>query len=162
MSSCNSCIKRWLSSHKDIQRCHYITTRVWLHVSRSLQFFCRNLTSNAARTKLALSHALAQSVKISVVCSFVSHLVTVISPAFSLKCSSSRISIIQKTFPKSSVKQAKSECLTKVDSFPECAVGYSSCTLAEIMQQIGELFLLRMNINLVGSVLDVPVSLTLF
>ena len=30
------------------------------------------------------------------------------------------------------------------------------------MQQIGELFLLRMNINLVGSVLDVPVSLALF
>ena len=28
----------------------------------------------------------------------------------------------------------------------------------EIMQQIGELFLLRININLVGSVLDYPVS----
>jgi uncharacterized Rmd1/YagE family protein len=28
----------------------------------------------------------------------------------------------------------------------------------EIMQQIGQLFLLRMNINLVGSVLDSPVS----
>lgn len=27
------------------------------------------------------------------------------------------------------------------------------------MQQIGELFLLRININLVGSVLDYPVSL---
>ena len=28
----------------------------------------------------------------------------------------------------------------------------------EIMQQIGELFLLRININLVGSVLDSPVG----
>lgn len=28
---------------------------------------------------------------------------------------------------------------------------------SEIMQQIGELFLLRININLVGSVLDYPV-----
>lgn len=31
----------------------------------------------------------------------------------------------------------------------------------EIMQQIGRLFILRMNINLVGSVLDAPVSLSL-
>lgn len=31
----------------------------------------------------------------------------------------------------------------------------------EIMQQIGQLFLLRMNINLVGSVLDSPVSIDL-
>ena len=34
----------------------------------------------------------------------------------------------------------------------------SSFGTLEIMQQIGELFLLRININLVGSVLDSPVG----
>ncbi|OCB89128.1 DUF155-domain-containing protein [Sanghuangporus baumii] len=73
-------------------------------------------------TKLALSHALAQSVKISM---------------FEMLISSN----IEHT---KDVPELISE------------TGKVGMPHKEIMQQIGELFLLRMNINLVGSVLDVP------
>ncbi|KAL5498674.1 RMD1 [Sanghuangporus vaninii] len=73
-------------------------------------------------TKLALSHALAQSVKISM---------------FEMLISSN----IEHT---KDVPEIISE------------TGKVGMPHKEIMQQIGELFLLRMNINLVGSVLDVP------
>ncbi|KAL5476810.1 RMD1 [Sanghuangporus weigelae] len=73
-------------------------------------------------TKLALSHALAQSVKISM---------------FEMLISSH----IEHT---KDVPELISE------------TGKIGMPHKEIMQQIGELFLLRMNINLVGSVLDVP------
>ncbi|EJD05487.1 DUF155-domain-containing protein [Fomitiporia mediterranea MF3/22] len=73
-------------------------------------------------TKLSLSHALAQSVKISL---------------FEMLISSN----IEHT---KDVPEIISE------------TGKVGMPHKEIMQQIGELFLLRMNINLVGSVLDVP------
>lgn len=73
-------------------------------------------------TKLSLSHALAQSVKISV---FESLIATTIEDTKDIP------EIISET-------------------------GKVGMPHKEIMQQIGELFLLRMNINLVGSVLDSP------
>lgn len=73
-------------------------------------------------TKLALSHALAQSVKISL------------------------------------FEQLISNTIDQTKDIPEVIseTGKIGMPHNEIMQQIGQLFILRMNINLVGSVLDSP------
>ncbi|KAG9006552.1 hypothetical protein FRB94_000646 [Tulasnella sp. JGI-2019a] len=73
-------------------------------------------------TKLALSHALAQSVKISL------------------------------------FEELISNTIDQTKDIPEVIseTGKIGMPHKEIMQQIGRLFILRMNINLVGSVLDAP------
>jgi len=73
-------------------------------------------------TKLALSHALAQSVKISL------------------------------------FEELISNTIDQTKDIPEAIseTGKIGMPHSEIMQQIGQLFILRMNINLVGSVLDSP------
>ncbi|KAG8686112.1 hypothetical protein FRC08_012741, partial [Ceratobasidium sp. 394] len=73
-------------------------------------------------TKLSLSHALAQSVKISLFEELIA-------------------STIERT---KDIPEALSEA------------GKIGMPHGEIMRQIGQLFLLRMNINLVGNVLDAP------
>ncbi|KAG8889471.1 hypothetical protein FRB98_004156 [Tulasnella sp. 332] len=78
--------------------------------------------ANYSRTKLALSHALAQSVKISL------------------------------------FEELISNTIDQTKDIPEVIseTGKIGMPHKEIMQQIGRLFILRMNINLVGSVLDAP------
>lgn len=76
------------------------------------------------RTKLSLSHALAQSVKISLFEELIS-------------------STIEQT---KDIPRSLSE------------TGKIGLPRSEIMKQIGNLFILRININLVGSILDSPVS----
>jgi uncharacterized Rmd1/YagE family protein len=75
------------------------------------------------RTKLSLSHALAQSVKISLFEELIS-------------------STIEQT---KDIPRSLSE------------TGKIGLPRSEIMKQIGNLFILRININLVGSILDSPV-----
>ena len=77
------------------------------------------------RTKLSLSHALAQSVKISLFEELIS-------------------STIEQT---KDIPRSISE------------TGKIGLPRSEIMKQIGNLFILRININLVGSILDSPVRL---
>ena len=79
------------------------------------------------RTKLSLSHALAQSVKISLFEELIS-------------------STIEQT---KDIPRSLSE------------TGKIGLPRSEIMKQIGNLFILRININLVGSILDSPVRLLL-
>ena len=78
------------------------------------------------RTKLSLSHALAQSVKISLFEELIS-------------------STIEQT---KDIPRSLSE------------TGKIGLPRSEIMKQIGNLFILRININLVGSILDSPVRYT--
>jgi uncharacterized Rmd1/YagE family protein len=78
------------------------------------------------RTKLSLSHALAQSVKISLFEELIS-------------------STIEQT---KDIPRSLSE------------TGKIGLPRSEIMKQIGNLFILRININLVGSILDSPVCPT--
>ncbi|CAE6406022.1 unnamed protein product [Rhizoctonia solani] len=77
-------------------------------------------------TKLSLSHALAQSVKISLFEELIA----------------------------STIEQTKDipEALSEAGKIGVCSL----MPHGEIMRQIGQLFLLRMNINLVGNVLDSP------
>jgi uncharacterized Rmd1/YagE family protein len=84
-----------------------------------------SLTKLTGRTKLSLSHALAQSVKISLFEELIS-------------------STIEQT---KDIPRSLSE------------TGKIGLPRSEIMKQIGNLFILRININLVGSILDSPVSL---
>lgn len=96
----------------------------------------------------------------------------------SSKSSSPLPSRRQKIFRRSSARLVKSICLIKVRSLTPlplspwtttdpcwlrigiCIYSFANCVV-EIMRKIGELFLLRTNINSVGSVLDSPVRTTL-
>lgn len=83
----------------------------------------KQATKLTGRTKLSLSHALAQSVKISLFEELIS-------------------STIEQT---KDIPRSLSE------------TGKIGLPRSEIMKQIGNLFILRININLVGSILDSPV-----
>jgi uncharacterized Rmd1/YagE family protein len=83
----------------------------------------RSKSKLTSRTKLSLSHALAQSVKISLFEELIS-------------------STIEQT---KDIPRSLSE------------TGKIGLPRSEIMKQIGNLFILRININLVGSILDSPV-----
>lgn len=154
-----------------------------LHLSRSLSIICD-------RTKLSLSHALAQSVKISVVRRCVSSLSRIISDRFTFPQLSPSIITAPNYWSLSQFEELISSTIENTKDIPEIIsetgkVGMPhkgasviafhlsvlfhsvlSCLCliveSEIMKQIGELFLLRTNINLVGSVLDSPVSIRLF
>jgi len=93
------------------------------HICKLIQSPAIKLTS---RTKLSLSHALAQSVKISLFEELIS-------------------STIEQT---KDIPRSLSE------------TGKIGLPRSEIMKQIGNLFILRININLVGSILDSPVCLS--
>lgn len=123
---------------------------------------CLNLVDLYSRTKLSLSHALSQSVKISLVRYFV-HIVLPSSQFSQFEDLISSTIDQTKSIPEVISETGKVGMTHKgtfyIQSRPTQALIHLS---AEIMQQIGELFLLRININLVGSVLDSPVSIYRF
>lgn len=67
----------------------------------------------------------------------------------------------RRIYQKSSVKREKLVCLIKVRHLRPSIRTFLIPPWIEIMQKIGQLFLLRTNINSVGSVLDSPVGLWL-
>lgn len=115
------------ADNQDLQRCHHAAKGLFIYVSDSLcLLFIGQLGESrlTSRTKLSLSHALAQSVKISLFEELIS----------------------------STIEQTKDIPKTLSET------GKIGLPRSEIMKQIGNLFILRININLVGSILDSPVS----
>ena len=93
-------------------------------------------------TKLAISHALAQSVKVSLLASFTFH------------SRVQRLTLTQTSLFESLVDDTISTC--KEIPTQIATTGKISLNSKEINMQIGELFILRINIHLNGSVLDTP------
>jgi uncharacterized Rmd1/YagE family protein len=103
-----------------------------------------------------LSHALSQSVKISLACL---HYLSISRRLTAVQFEELISSTIEET---KDIPEVISETgkigMPHKGSWSMWGIEGFSLSRPEIMQQIGQLFLLRTNINSVGSVLDSPVS----